>query len=127
MKRAAQIRRKNKKLTVQQSVKKAAAENRAKKRGTKKVGAVKYIEKRETKRTPAKKVYRVKRSSGGGFKGVTRVGAVSVSMLQAKGREMIGSELGRLQVQQMAATTKTKKRQIGKKIAEKKRALKKFL
>ena len=121
MKRAAQLRRKSgNRMTVQQSVKKAAAEARSKKRGRKKVGATLMIEKRETKRTKPKRVFRVKRSSGGQYAGSARVAGMSVSSLKSRAKHILLEEIGELEAKKFSARLKRDKSKIAKRISEKK-------
>jgi len=88
------------------------------KRKPARTGAVKFIERGETKRTRAKKVYRVKRTKTGTFKGVKSVGAVKSPAQHIKAaREAFGEQYGNLALKQFLAPTKTKRRSIGKKLA----------
>lgn len=83
-----------------------------------KAGAVKFIERGETTRTRAKKVYRVKRSKTGNYKGMKRVNGVKSPQQHIKAaREGLGQQYGGLALKQFLAPTKTKRRQISKKLA----------
>lgn len=101
MKRAAQIRRKNKRLTVQQSVKKAAAEMRKGKRTTKRA---------------TKSVKRVKSVSRGTKRKVSGVAGVGQAMSVLRG--VLEQKIGDLEVRKFKATTLRDKRKYAKEIAE---------
>ena len=80
-------------------------------------GAVKFIERGETKRTRPK-VYRVKRSKTGTFKGVKSIGqAKTARQHMTEARKAFEVQYGNLAVKQMLADTKTKRRKISKKLA----------
>lgn len=132
-KRAAQLRRANKKLTVQQSVKKAGAELRAKKRDRKKkVGATKFIERGEKRDAAATRIYKVKRDSGryAGVKkiaGFPVIAGVSVSQALAQTRRVLLAEIGALEAKKFGAKLKRDKAKISRDIAAKKSLYKKLL
>lgn len=114
MKRAAQIRRKNKRLTVQQSVKKAAAEARAKKKG-KRVGSTLLVNKGESTRKKPTRVYQVNRTKKGLFKSTTRISGIGSAMSALRGA--LAEKIGELEVRRFKATTMRDKKKIGKEIA----------
>ena len=121
MKRAAQLRRKNKRLTVQQSVKLAAKETRTKKR----VGATLLIEKGETKKTKPR-LYQVKRTKTGTYKGVQRIAGVSLSSAVGSVKSVLERDIANLELKKFKAKKKIDQRRISKIISEKKRLYKKL-
>lgn len=133
-KKAAALRRKNKRLTVPQSVKLAAKQARSAKRNPAKrgVGATKFIERGERKGAPAKRVYQVRRSAKGLYKGVKRVSGmpvvagISITAQLAQTRRVLLAEIGALEAKKFAAKKVTEKRKIGKSIAAKKSLYKKL-
>lgn len=123
MKRAAQLRRKNKRLTVQQSVKLAAKETRTKKR----VGATLLIEKGETTKTKPRRVYQVKRTKTGTYKGVQQIAGVSLSSAVGSVKSVLERDIANLELKKFKAKKKVDQRRISKIISEKKRLYKKLL
>lgn len=123
MKRAAQLRRKNKRLTVQQSVKLAAKETSTKKR----VGATLLIEKGETKKTKPRLVYQVKRTKTGTYKGVQQIAGVSLSSAVGSVKSVLERDIANLELKKFKAKKKVDQRRISKIISEKKRLYKKLL
>lgn len=127
-KRAAQLRRKNKRLTVQQSVKAAAREMKA----GKKIGAYKVIERGENKNVKPSRVLQQKRSSGGQFRGYKKVSGMPIiagaTVGQALGavKKVVLREIGELEAKKFAEKTKRGKAKISKVISEKKRLFKKM-
>jgi len=101
-----------------------------------KIGATKFIDKGETKRSRTTKTYMRKRDKGGHFKGYKRVSGVStksathvdrnkihvdmqigsIAHHKAAIRQKLKGSLGRALVNREMATTKTKKKQLTKKI-----------
>lgn len=124
-KRAAQLRRKNKKLTVPASVKKAAAELRKTKKA-RRVGSTKFIERGENKNSKPSRVYQVKRTKAGLYAGAKRVSGMpviaglTVSQTLAQTRRVVLAEIGALEAKKYAAKTKRDKAKIAKLIAAKK-------
>lgn len=107
MKRAAQIRRKDKKLTVQQSVKKAAAENRAKKKTA------------PRKKTARKKVARksvVRKSAP--RKSASRKKVASIPAAVSGVKAAIVEKIAVLEVRKFKATGVRDKRKIAKEISK---------
>lgn len=133
-KQAAALRRKNKRLTVPQSVKLAARQNRAKKSVRKKgkVGAVKFIEKGKTRKTKAAKVYRVDRSNKGQFRGAKRIAGIysdvrkPVKSVLAEARRAVLDEIGKLEAKKFATKLKRDKAKILKMIVEKRKIYRKL-
>lgn len=127
-KRAAQLRRKNKRLTVPASVKLAAKELRT----GKKIGAYKVIERGENKNAKVTKTIMQKRSAGGQFRGYKKVSGMPIiagaTVGQAMGavKKVLLHELGQLEAKKFAEKTKRGKAKIAKIIAEKKRLYKKM-
>lgn len=87
-KAAKTVQRANPKLSWQQAIQKAAAQQKKPAAKKRKVGAYKVIERNEKKSTPAKKVVRVNRSKTGTFKGYSKVGSVSGNALQEISRQL---------------------------------------
>lgn len=80
-------------------------------------GAVKFIERGEKPGTRARKVYKVSRTKTGTYKGVKRIGKATPQQHIKAAREGLGQQYGSLALQQFLASTKTKRRKIGKKLA----------
>lgn len=124
-KRAAQLRRKNKRLTVPASVKKAAAELRKTKKA-RRVGGTKFIEKGESRNSKPAKVYQVKRTKAGRYDGVKRIAGMpmiaglTVAQTLAQTRRVVLAEIGALEAKKYTAKTKRDKAKIAKLIAAKK-------
>ena len=110
MKRAAQIRRGNKRLTVQQSVKKAAQELRTKKKSAKKRVTVE----KKTRNAKPKRVNRVSGNSGGI---PDRVNGVKNAIIE---------KIGILEGKKYKATRLSDKKKIGREITKLKSMYKKL-
>lgn len=116
---AAKLRRKNKKLTVPQSVKLAAKNARAKKKSSrKKVGAIKIVERGESKSARPSRTYQVNRTRKGTFKGYTRIGAVDIPAAKDGIKNKLAHDLGLAEYGLMRSTKKTDQKKWRKKIAE---------
>jgi len=113
------IRRASKMLTG----KKSASKKR------RKVSAVKLIERGETRSTRPRKVYRVKRSSSGTFKGTTRIAGInkaSLGTLLSEARKRHKEQVDKLVLRKYHAKKKRDKKKIQKKINEHNAALRKL-
>jgi hypothetical protein len=90
---------------------------KGRKKPGKRTGAVKFIERGETRSTRPKKIYKVSRTKTGNFKTLKAVGKATVSQHIKAAREGLGQQYGNLAIRQFLAPTKTKRRQISKKLA----------
>lgn len=105
------------------------------------LGATKFIEHGEKKSTPAKKVYRVKRSAKGRFKGYSKVGLIpgtasmttvngisagSIGAMKSAIKANVKQKLANALLRKDLATTKRDKKRIGKDVTAYRRELKKY-
>lgn len=103
----------------QKAVKAAGKKMRSKKGKRGRTGAVKFIERGEKSSTRPKKVYQVSRTKKGTYKKLKSIGQARTPEQHIKAaREGLGVQYGNLAVKQFLAPNKTKRRQIGKKLAK---------